>query len=143
MDIGRTLFHGNNKLIAAVLFGAASIVSRGASAVSLSYQSTDTPALTVFNGQVVMAYTGTDSNHRLNYAISTLAGKRFLARPNIFRWIEDLNQDRADHRFANLAWLCFDHHDEYDSTTRQSKGSTAREVRTHRDKLLGASWTCW
>jgi hypothetical protein len=71
MDIGRTLFHGNNKFIAAVLFGAASIVSQGASAVSLSYQSTDTPALTVFNGQVVMAYTGTDSNHRLNYAISS------------------------------------------------------------------------
>src|SRR3569833_115721 len=71
MSIGRASFQSNNKLMASVLIVAASIVRQTSSAVSLSFQSTDTPALTVFNGQVVMAYTGTDSNHRLIYAVSS------------------------------------------------------------------------
>jgi hypothetical protein len=71
MGSGTELFRGNKTFRAAVLMGAAAVISQTASALSLSYQSIDTPALTVFNGQVVMAYTGTDSNHRLNYAVSS------------------------------------------------------------------------
>ena len=39
--------------------------SQSASAASLPYESIDTPSLAVFNGQLFMAYSGTDSNHRL------------------------------------------------------------------------------
>jgi hypothetical protein len=49
--------------------------------------------------------------------------------------IAHINQNRADSRAENLVWLCFDHHDEYDSTTRQSKGLTAGELRSYRDRL--------
>jgi len=67
MDFRKVLFSGAKPLIVA----AAVAGSQAASAVSLSYQSIDTPALTVFNGQIIMAYAGTDSNHRLNYAASS------------------------------------------------------------------------
>jgi hypothetical protein len=70
MDIGKGFSRTRKSIIAAGLIAAVPAISQTASAVSLSYQSVDTPALTVFNGQVVMAYTGTDSNHRLNYAVS-------------------------------------------------------------------------
>jgi len=36
----------------------------------------------------------------------------------------------------NLVYLCFDHHDEYESTARQATGLTEREVRTWRDRLV-------
>lgn len=49
--------------------------------------------------------------------------------------IAHINQDRSDPRLENLVWLCFEHHDEYDSTTRQSKGLTAAELRAYRDRL--------
>ena len=49
--------------------------------------------------------------------------------------IAHLNQDRSDNRFENLVWLCFEHHDEYDSKTSQSKGLTKKEVKFYRDKL--------
>lgn len=49
--------------------------------------------------------------------------------------IAHINQNRGDSRAENLVWLCFDHHDEYDSTTRQSKGLTAGELRSYRDRL--------
>jgi hypothetical protein len=49
--------------------------------------------------------------------------------------IAHLNQNPKDFRFENLVWLCFDHHDEYDGTTSQSRGLTIREVKTYRDKL--------
>jgi hypothetical protein len=49
--------------------------------------------------------------------------------------IAHLNHDANDTRFENLVWLCFEHHDEYDSTTRQSKGLTLGEVREYRDHL--------
>lgn len=42
--------------------------TRTADAVVLSYESIDTPSFAVFNGKLYMAYTGTDSNQRLNYA---------------------------------------------------------------------------
>lgn len=50
--------------------------------------------------------------------------------------IAHLNKKRSDNRLENLVWLCFDHHDEFDSTTRQSKGVTIGEVRTYRDRLI-------
>jgi hypothetical protein len=46
-----------------------------------------------------------------------------------------LNRDPGDSRFANLVWLCFDHHDAYDGRTSQSKGLTPQEVRTYRGRL--------
>lgn len=51
--------------------------------------------------------------------------------------IAHLNRRADDSRPENLAWLCLKHHDEYDSTTRQSKGLGQREVRTYRDMLVG------
>jgi hypothetical protein len=38
----------------------------------------------------------------------------------------------------NLAWLCFDHHNEYDSSQRQGKGLTIQEVKTYRARLYDA-----
>lgn len=49
--------------------------------------------------------------------------------------IAHLNHDPSDSRFQNLVFLCFEHHDEYDSRTGQSKGFTAEEVREYRDRL--------
>lgn len=49
--------------------------------------------------------------------------------------IAHLNQNPSDCRFNNLVWLCFNHHDEYDSRTSQAKGLMEHEVRTYRDKL--------
>jgi hypothetical protein len=52
--------------------------------------------------------------------------------------IAHLDQDPANSNFDNLAWLCFEHHDEYDSSTRQSKGLTIAEVKDYRDQLYNA-----
>jgi hypothetical protein len=52
--------------------------------------------------------------------------------------IAHLNHNPADNRADNLVYLCFEHHDEYDSTTRQAKGLTEGEVRHHRDRLHDA-----
>ncbi len=49
--------------------------------------------------------------------------------------IAHLNHNSADTRFQNLVYLCFEHHDEYDSRTSQSKGFTLGEVRQYRDRL--------
>jgi len=49
--------------------------------------------------------------------------------------IAHLNRESSDSSFENLVWLCFDHHDEYDSRTSQSKGLKISEVRAYRDKL--------
>ncbi len=46
-----------------------------------------------------------------------------------------LNQRHDDNREENLAYLCLDHHDEYDSRTSQRKGLTEAEVRAYRDEL--------
>jgi hypothetical protein len=57
-------------------------------------------------------------------------------RENVRRGqIAHINQKRNDSRFDNLVFLCFDHHDEYDGKTRQSKAFTPSEVRIHRDRL--------
>lgn len=50
--------------------------------------------------------------------------------------IAHINGDRSDSRPANLVWLCFDHHDRYDSKTSQSKNLTPGEVRIYRDRLV-------
>jgi hypothetical protein len=49
--------------------------------------------------------------------------------------IAHLNHDRALNHVSNLVYLCFDHHDEFDSTTRQSKGLAEAEVATYRMRL--------
>ena len=49
--------------------------------------------------------------------------------------IAHLNRDPSDFRFENLVWLCFEHHDEYDSRTSQSKGLISAEVRAYRDAI--------
>ena len=49
--------------------------------------------------------------------------------------IAHLDRDRTNNTIANLAYLCLEHHDAYDSTSRQSKGFSAREVRAYRAEL--------
>ena len=52
---------------AAMLWGA----TERADAESLDFRSNDSPSFAVFNNQLFMAFSGTDSNHRLNYAVSS------------------------------------------------------------------------
>jgi hypothetical protein len=49
--------------------------------------------------------------------------------------IAHLDGDRDNNRIDNLAFLCLDHHDEYDSRTSQRKGLTINEVKKYRDEL--------
>lgn len=49
--------------------------------------------------------------------------------------IAHLNHNPNNHRFDNLAWLCLDHHDDYDGRSSQSKGFKAGEVKAYRDRL--------
>jgi hypothetical protein len=49
--------------------------------------------------------------------------------------IAHLDGNRNNNKFKNLVFLCFDHHDEYDSKTRQSKGLMKIEVERYRDEL--------
>jgi len=58
-------------VLAAAAMLIAGALSHPASAISLSYQSVDTPSFAVFNGRLFMAYSGTDSSHHLNYAVSS------------------------------------------------------------------------
>lgn len=57
--------------------------------------------------------------------------------------IAHLDRDRTNHASPNLAFLCFDHHDQFDSSTSQSKNLTVAEVRTFRDELLRAIEQAW
>jgi hypothetical protein len=50
--------------------------------------------------------------------------------------IAHIDQDASNDSPANLVPLCLDHHDEYDSTARQSKNITPHEVRAYRDRLI-------
>ena len=52
--------------------------------------------------------------------------------------IAHLDQNPANDRLDNLAYLCIPHHDQYDSRTRQSKGLTIDEVKTYRAQLYDA-----
>ncbi len=49
--------------------------------------------------------------------------------------IAHLDGDRNNNKSENLVYLCFDHHDEYDSPTSQSKGLNRKEIERYRDDL--------
>jgi hypothetical protein len=49
--------------------------------------------------------------------------------------IAHLDKNASNNNFDNLAYLCLDHHDEFDSQTSQSKGLTTAEVKNYRDEL--------
>jgi hypothetical protein len=49
--------------------------------------------------------------------------------------IAHLDRDASNNVTENLAFLCLEHHDEYDSRTRQSKSMTEREVKQFRRQL--------
>jgi hypothetical protein len=49
--------------------------------------------------------------------------------------IAHINRNSSDHRLENLAFLCLQHHDEYDSRRSQSKGFTESELRHYVAKL--------
>lgn len=52
--------------------------------------------------------------------------------------IAHLDRDSDNNVIDNLAYLCLDHHDEYDTRTSQSKGLTEGEVKQYRDRLYEA-----
>lgn len=49
--------------------------------------------------------------------------------------IAHVDQNSSNNRLENLAWLCFEHHDQYDSKTRQSKNLTDSELIHYRELL--------
>ena len=57
--------------------------------------------------------------------------------------IAHLDQDNSNSEPNNLVYLCFDHHDQYDSKTRQSKNFTEAEVRHYRDELTTSINDAW
>jgi len=52
--------------------------------------------------------------------------------------IAHLDHDPSNNDVDNLAFLCLEHHDEYDSKTSQSKGLTKKEVTVYRSLLYRA-----
>lgn len=50
--------------------------------------------------------------------------------------IAHLDKNSSNNSEENLAFLCFDHHDQYDSSTRQSKNFTIKEVKQYRSELI-------
>ncbi len=52
--------------------------------------------------------------------------------------IAHLDHNRTNNAVDNLCWLCLSHHDQYDTTTSQTKGLTEREVKSYRDALYSA-----
>jgi hypothetical protein len=49
--------------------------------------------------------------------------------------IAHLDGNRDNNAEDNLAFLCFDHHEEYDTKRSQSKGLTEQEVKVYREQL--------
>jgi hypothetical protein len=49
--------------------------------------------------------------------------------------IAHVDHNSANPDFDNLAFLCLNHHDQYDGKTRQSKGFTVQELKAYRDLL--------
>ena len=49
--------------------------------------------------------------------------------------IAHVDQNPANDSLENLVFLCLNHHDAYDSSTSQSKGYTADELKHYRDQL--------
>lgn len=52
--------------------------------------------------------------------------------------IAHLDHNPANSTIDNLAFLCIEHHDQYDSRTSQSKGLTLHEVKSYRTELYQA-----
>jgi hypothetical protein len=52
--------------------------------------------------------------------------------------IAHLDQDASNNNLNNLCWLCLDHHNQYDSSTKQTKNYTEQEVKNHRNTLYSA-----
>lgn len=52
--------------------------------------------------------------------------------------IAHLDHNPSNNDIDNLAFLCLDHHDNYDSKTKQSKNFTIHEVKSHRQTLYSA-----
>lgn len=50
--------------------------------------------------------------------------------------IAHLDQDSSNDSLENLVYLCFDHHDEFDSKTSQAKGLTKGEILQYKKMLL-------
>ena len=50
-----------------------------------------------------------------------------------------INRDPSDSSVDNLAFMCLQHHDWFDSKTSQSKGATIEEAKHYRD-LLYSEW---
>lgn len=50
--------------------------------------------------------------------------------------VAHINKNASKSKKSDLVHLCFSHHDEYDSTTRQSRGITQHEVRVFKTDLL-------
>lgn len=57
--------------------------------------------------------------------------------------IAHLNKKRDDNRLDNLVFLCLAHHDQYDTTTSQSKNLTKNEVREFRKELYNQISEIW
>jgi hypothetical protein len=49
--------------------------------------------------------------------------------------IAHIDRDPANNAMGNLAWLCLEHHDAYDTETSQSNGFSESEVRRYRQLL--------
>ena len=49
--------------------------------------------------------------------------------------IAHLDGNPDNNHIDNLAWLCFDHHDEHDGKTSQSKNFTIHEIKVYREDL--------
>ena len=54
-----------------------------------------------------------------------------IKRGQIAHLDKNPNNNNAD----NLVYLCFEHHDEYDGKTSQSKGFTIKEIKKYREEL--------
>lgn len=52
--------------------------------------------------------------------------------------IAHLDHNNSNNAESNLAFLCLNHHDEYDSRSSQKKGMTISEVKAFRGELLAA-----
>ncbi len=52
--------------------------------------------------------------------------------------VAHIDQDPLNSQEDNLVYLCLEHHDEYDSKTRQVKGITEIELREYKRRLLAA-----
>ncbi|WP_272693664.1 hypothetical protein [Providencia sp. PROV039] len=52
--------------------------------------------------------------------------------------IAHIDQDNSNNNESNLVFLCFDHHNQYDSQTRQGKNITAGNLKTWKKLLIEA-----